>query len=151
MFFKKSNKFYEENVFIKDTIETVWSKAEVCASALFYMEYRLNYEKNCGDQSDKCAKCLEGLYNDVEVNFVFESYFLGKEDFKRKVSAACARNGWRSMMCVVDSLRLGSGPSGRMGFQRKAEILGIFKKVLEQYYGLPVSRILRRVNENSSD
>lgn len=144
MYFKRSNKL-EEDLLIKEVIETL-SPGQLCGLALLYMDYRLNYNKK--DKSNKDAKyklCVFMLFEDVKQTKMGDA-FGGLSDFAFEISKSCNReNGWESLDCFLDWMELESGPTGRMDFQRKAEILQLIKNALEERE-LGVSRIVKFVS-----
>lgn len=143
MYFKKSNRFCDENLTIKSVLEAM-SPAQVCGVALLYMEYRLNYnKKDTTDKDTKCKLCVLMLFQEA-IAGNFRDDFFNVDDFKHQVGRVVNRTGgWQTLDCILDWMELESGPTGRMDFQRKAEILQVFKLVLEEYYELPVSRIVK--------
>lgn len=144
MFFKKSNKYYEENTLIKEKLESL-SPAQVCGLALLYMDYRLNYNKK--DMTNKDAKyklCVFMLFEECKQSALNDEFF-SLNDFAYSISKVCNKvGGFQSIECFLDWLKLEqSGPTGRMDFKRKAEILQLIKFVLEEYYELGVTRIVK--------
>lgn len=151
MYFKKSNRNYDENIGIKQKLESMRPN-QVCGVALLYIDYRLNYNKK--DKSNKEGKfklSLFMLFKEVQRNESIGSEYFSEEGFAYSVSKVCNRvGGWQTLDCALDWMELDSGPTGRMDFQRKAEILQIIRVVLEEYYELPVSEIIKFVS-NLSD
>lgn len=141
--FKKSNKFYEENILIKDKIESLPAGA-ICLVGLLYMEYRIKYyRKNRPNIKEHCDSCVAQMFKEVRFNANFEGFCFTKAEFCYKVLREQKTLGWQTIECVIDSFDLQSGKSGNLGYVRKAEVLEVIRLVVEEYYELKVSDILR--------
>lgn len=147
MYFKKSNRYCDENIGIKLKLESMRPN-QVCGLALLYIDYRINYNKK--DKSNKEGKLklsLFMLFKEAQRNETVGADFFSEEGFAYSISKVCNRSGgWQTLDCALDWMELDSGPTGRMNFQRKAEILQIIRVILEEYYELPVSEIIKYVS-----
>lgn len=143
--FKKSNKLYEENIKIRDSVQKM-SREEVCLTALFYMEYRLKYYKASAEKvSRQCALASSIFFEGLAGHLLFVDEFFGFADFSHRLCSLSRKKAWASLECIINDMALDSGFTGGMVYQRKAEIIRIFKVVLEQYYELPLSKIIKEV------
>lgn len=144
MYFKKSNKYYEENLVIKQVLEGL-SPARACGLALLYMDDKIFSKKGVENKDTKCKLCVFMLYESVKITSLCDEFF-GLDDFKHQIGKYCNRNGgWETVDCVLDWMKLSTG---KMEFQRRGEILQIVKLVLEEYYELPVGRIVKFISSN---
>lgn len=145
MLFKKSNKFYKENIKIRDYVRGM-GKEEVCLTALLYIEYRLKYYKADKEKvSGQCALASSIFFNRILDHILFVDEFLGISEFSYRMYSLSRKNAWESLECIINNMCLDSGFTGGMGYQRKAEIIRIFKVVLEKYFELPLSKIIKEV------
>lgn len=143
--FKKSNKFYAENLLIEESIQKM-SRAEVCLIALLYMEYRIKYYSKAQEQIvAECRDSLRLIYDEIVKIGNFREEFYSREDFSHQLSTAAKRRGWHTLECFINSLHLGSGYTGGMGYKRMAEVLQVIRIVVEQYFEIPVTGVLKRV------
>lgn len=126
-----------------------YSKAEVIASALLYMEYRVKYNsKRKGSQVRRCKQCLKGLHEVVKKSPLFGEEFDDLGAFCFYAERAMRENGWFSMECILDGLDLRVGKSGSMPHQTKASLVGVVRSFLEEKWGLPLTKIVRQGDAN---
>lgn len=143
MSFKKSSN-HNENELIKQQIRC-FNRVEVLASALFYLEYRIKYYAKVDNKPQKFLASAILLYKSAYWNSNFRDIFSTVDEFKHKVARAAQVRGWLSIECIIDQMKLGSGFTGNMHFKRKAEIIDLFREVLEEYWELPVIRVYKLV------
>jgi hypothetical protein len=145
MSFKKSTvDELAENELIKQKLR-LFSRAEVLASALLYLEYRINYYEKVQNKRQKCIAAAFLLYKSAYWNSSFRQSFETLDEFKFCSLRAAQLRGWKSLECVIDEMKLDSGFTGNMHFKRKAEIIDLFRQVLEEYWQLPVMRVYKLV------
>lgn len=142
MFFRKSNKNCSENLTIKQRLERL-NPAQVCGLALLYIDYHLcSAEDTATDRNAQARLGVSMLFEAVQTTSLKES-FSDDRDFGYQILAFVNKDGgWQTIDCFIDWLNITSG-TGKMHFQRRAEIIKIFKVVLEEYYELPVGRIVK--------
>lgn len=80
------------------------------------------------------------LFEAVKTTALRDSFFNDRDFSYQILTYVNKEGGWQTIDCFIDWLGITSG-TGKMHFQRRAEIIKIFRVVLEEYYELPVGKI----------
>lgn len=140
--FNESNKNLEQNLEIKHELEKM-QRHRVCLCALFFLEHKVNRKRKIKVDENTYKACLEGLFKAVEGNSLFSEMYAGFSDFCYQTSLQHRRTRWYGLDCVLDSLDAVTKRPGAIEYHRRNEIKGIVGIVLEEYYEIPISDIIK--------
>ena len=118
----------------------LFSKVEAIASALLYMEYRINYNSKRKDlRSARYTEVIQEVYQSIDWEDIADTI----PALAYRIAESMQINGWESFECIIDSMDLKAGKSGAIPFTLKASLANAMKTWLEEEIGIPVTKIIR--------